>query len=169
MTKLSENTVKTALVCGVPGGFGPVLAGTGDHLKLAKNAPVHSPSRAVARLMEKDTRISTLTPEKVSLAIYDIIQTRSRKLRSPMDRAKRVGLIKRIPPKPSSTSSSKACCVTHKKHEQPLAKGSSHETTHHRFNAHCPSHVRHCARNIGARQRDRNMGHCQWECDDRYF
>lgn len=73
-------------------------AGTGDHLKLAKDAPAHSPSHAVARLMEKDTRNSKLTPEKVSLAIYDVIQTRKRKLRYPMDRAKLVGLIKRIAP-----------------------------------------------------------------------
>lgn len=70
----------------------------GDHLKIAQAASSNSMTQSVARLMAKDTRASKLTPEKVSLAIHDVIMSKKRKLRCPMDRAKVVGKIKRVAP-----------------------------------------------------------------------
>ena len=70
----------------------------GDHLKIAEGAGSNSMTQSVARLMAKDTRASKLTPEKVSLAIHDVIVSKKRKLRYPMDRARVVGKIKRVAP-----------------------------------------------------------------------
>lgn len=73
-------------------------ADIGDHLKVAKSAPATSTTQAIVRMMAKDTRASKLTPEKVSLAIYDVMRAKNRKLRYPLDRARVLGKVKRIAP-----------------------------------------------------------------------
>ncbi|MCR9240647.1 MAG: SDR family NAD(P)-dependent oxidoreductase [Rhodobiaceae bacterium] len=73
-------------------------ADVGDHLKVAKGASPVSTTQAIVRMMAKDTRESKLTPEKVSLAIYDVIKSKKRKLRYPLDRARVLGKVKRIAP-----------------------------------------------------------------------
>ncbi|WOF73642.1 SDR family NAD(P)-dependent oxidoreductase [Parvibaculaceae bacterium PLY_AMNH_Bact1] len=73
-------------------------AEVGDHLKVAKGAPATSVTQAIVRMMAKDTRESKLTPEKVSLAIHDVIKSKNRKLRYPLDRARVLGKVKRIAP-----------------------------------------------------------------------
>lgn len=73
-------------------------ADIGDHLKVAKSAPATSTTQAIVRMMANDTRASKLTPEKVSLAIYDVMRAKNRKLRYPLDRARVLGKVKRIAP-----------------------------------------------------------------------
>ena len=73
-------------------------ADVGDHLKVAAGASPASTTQAIVRMMAKDTRESKLTPEKVSLAIYDVIKSKKRKLRYPLDRARVLGKVKRIAP-----------------------------------------------------------------------
>lgn len=73
-------------------------AEVGDHLKIAANATETSTTQAIVRMMAKDTRESKLTPEKVSLAIYDVIKSKKRKLKYPLDRARVLGKVKRIAP-----------------------------------------------------------------------
>ena len=73
-------------------------ADVGDHLKIAANASETSTTQAIVRMMAKDTRESKLTPEKVSLAIYDVIKSKKRKLKYPLDRARVLGKVKRIAP-----------------------------------------------------------------------
>jgi len=73
-------------------------ADVGDHLKVARGAPAASTTQAIVRMMAKDTRASKLTPEKVSLAIYNVIRAKNRKLRYPLDRARVLGKVKRIAP-----------------------------------------------------------------------
>ena len=73
-------------------------ADVGDHLKVAAGASPASTTQAIVRMMAKDTRASKLTPEKVSLAIYDVIKSKKRKLRYPLDRARVLGKVKRIAP-----------------------------------------------------------------------
>jgi short-subunit dehydrogenase len=73
-------------------------ADVGDHLKVAAGASQTSTTQAIVRMMAKDTRESKLTPEKVSLAIYDVIKSKDRKLRYPLDRARVLGKVKRIAP-----------------------------------------------------------------------
>jgi len=72
----------------------------GDHLKIAQGVPAQSPTRKMAAMMAKDTAESKLTPEIVSGAIYDVIQSNNRKLRYPMDRAKILSIVKRLAPQP---------------------------------------------------------------------
>ncbi|MCE7997685.1 MAG: SDR family NAD(P)-dependent oxidoreductase [Rhodobiaceae bacterium] len=73
-------------------------ADVGDHLKIAADASETSTTQAIVRMMAKDTRESKLTPEKVSLAIYDVIKSKKRKLKYPLDRARVLGKVKRIAP-----------------------------------------------------------------------
>lgn len=73
-------------------------ADVGDHLKIAAEASQTSTTQAIVRMMAKDTRESKLTPEKVSLAIYDVIKSKKRKLKYPLDRARVLGKVKRIAP-----------------------------------------------------------------------
>ncbi len=73
-------------------------ADVGDHLKVAADSSPASTTQDIVRMMAKDTRASKLTPEKVSLAIYDVIKSKNRKLRYPLDRARTLGKVKRIAP-----------------------------------------------------------------------
>lgn len=73
-------------------------ADVGEHLKIAADASETSTTQAIVRMMAKDTRESKLTPEKVSLAIYDVIKSKKRKLKYPLDRARVLGKVKRIAP-----------------------------------------------------------------------
>lgn len=73
-------------------------ADTGDHLKVAAAASPTSITQSIVRMMAKDTRESKLTPEIVSLAIYDVIKSKKRKLKNPLDRARVLGKVKRIAP-----------------------------------------------------------------------
>jgi predicted nucleic acid-binding protein len=73
-------------------------ADTGEHLKIAKSVIEPSPTLKMASMMAKDTRNSRLTPEMVSNEIYQVIQSKKRKLRYPMDRAKALSIVKRFAP-----------------------------------------------------------------------
>ncbi len=73
-------------------------ADVGDHLKVAAGVGKDSLTHHVVSVMAKDTRESKLTPQRVSEAIYDVIKSKNRKLRYPMDRAKVVSKIKRLAP-----------------------------------------------------------------------
>ncbi len=71
---------------------------TGDHLKMASGAGPDSLSHKMAEMMGKDTRESKLTPQMVADKIDEVIQSKRRKLRYPMDRAKIISLVRRIAP-----------------------------------------------------------------------
>jgi len=48
--------------------------------------------------MAADTEASRLTPEMVAEKIYEVITSKNKPLRVPMDRAKALSLIKRVAP-----------------------------------------------------------------------
>lgn len=72
---------------------------TGDHLKVAAAAEPASITRKIVRIMHKEsTEQSGLTPQAVAEKICSVIASRRRKLRYPMDRAKTLGVVKRLAP-----------------------------------------------------------------------
>ncbi len=70
----------------------------GSHLRIVDGAAANSFSHNVAAQMAADTEASPLTPAQVSDKIYQVITSKKRPLRVPMDRAKVIGFIKRFLP-----------------------------------------------------------------------
>jgi hypothetical protein len=70
----------------------------GAHLRIVDGAPADSFSHKFAAQMAADTKASKLTPELVSEKIYEVITSKRKPLRVPMDRAKGLSLIKRLLP-----------------------------------------------------------------------
>ncbi len=71
---------------------------TGHHIGAVTGAGPQSPTHKMIKQMAKDTAESKLTPEMVSERIYQVIHTKKKKLRYPMDRAVMLGRIKRLAP-----------------------------------------------------------------------
>ncbi|MBT8113871.1 MAG: SDR family NAD(P)-dependent oxidoreductase [Arenicella sp.] len=69
-----------------------------SHLHVVSNAAPDSFSHKMLKGMERDTAASKLTPEKVAEKICEIILSGKKPLRVPMDKAKPVGLLKRLAP-----------------------------------------------------------------------
>ncbi len=73
--------------------------GTGAHLHLVEGVTPDSPSHRMLERMNADTAASRLTPEAVSEKIHEVLTKSGRKpLRVPMDRAKALGVVKRLAP-----------------------------------------------------------------------
>lgn len=70
----------------------------GDHLRLVEGVRADSPSHRVLARMESDTASSRLTPDDVVKKILSLIGRRRRPLRVPMDRARVLGMAKRVLP-----------------------------------------------------------------------
>ena len=70
----------------------------GSHLRIVAGATPDSFSHNVAAQMAADTEASKLTPEIVAAKIYEVITSKNKPLRVPMDRAKVITLIKRLVP-----------------------------------------------------------------------
>lgn len=71
---------------------------TGHHLRLVENVEADSISHKMLKRMAKDTASSKLSPQTVAEKILDVIGSRKKPLRVPMDRAKGMTVIKRIAP-----------------------------------------------------------------------
>lgn len=71
---------------------------TGAHLATVKNVTSESFSHKMVAQMARDTAASKLTPEMVAEKIHAVITRDKKPLRVPMDRAKAIGLIKRLVP-----------------------------------------------------------------------
>ena len=71
---------------------------TGSHLHLASGVKQGSRSHAMLAKMTADTAASKLTPEAVSAKILQVIQAKKKPLRMPMDKAKALGVVKRLAP-----------------------------------------------------------------------
>ena len=71
---------------------------TGSHLSLLPGVSEDSHSHAIVRKMSKDTAASTLTPEMVAEKICDVLQTKKKPLRVPMNKTKAIGLARRVAP-----------------------------------------------------------------------
>jgi short-subunit dehydrogenase len=71
---------------------------TGDHLSLVQNVGSESVSHRMLRRMASDTEASGLTPEQVSEKVHEVITSKKKPLRVPMDRAKVLSLVKRLAP-----------------------------------------------------------------------
>lgn len=70
----------------------------GSHLGIVAGAAPDSFSHNFAAQMAADTEASKLTPEIVSEKIYEVITSKRKPLRVPMDRAKALSVIKRFAP-----------------------------------------------------------------------
>ncbi len=71
---------------------------TGAHLRTVAGAGPDSPTFRMVRRMEKDTKASKLTPEMVAERVYEVITSKKKPLRVPMDRAKPLSIVKRLAP-----------------------------------------------------------------------
>jgi len=71
---------------------------TGAHLHTVANVQPGSPSLKMLERMAADTAASGLTPETVARRILDVIRSKKRALRVPMDRAKPFSILKRLAP-----------------------------------------------------------------------
>lgn len=71
---------------------------TGSHLHAARAVSETSPTQRMLKRMAKDTAASKLTPKMVADEICRVINTKKKKLRYPMDRAKGLTLLKRFAP-----------------------------------------------------------------------
>ena len=71
---------------------------TGHHLQLAQGVTADSPSHKMVAVMAKDTADSKLTPQLVAAKICSVLAASNKPLRVPMDRARVIGLLKRIVP-----------------------------------------------------------------------
>ena len=71
---------------------------TGSHLKLSSGVRQGSRSHAMLDKMAADTAASVLTPERVSAKILEVIQSKKKPLRVPMDKAKALSVVKRLAP-----------------------------------------------------------------------
>jgi short-subunit dehydrogenase len=73
---------------------------TGAHLGVVAGAPPDSFSHKMVERMARDTAASKLTPEDVAEKIHEVISREKKPLRVPMDRARMIGLVKRLAPQP---------------------------------------------------------------------
>ena len=73
-------------------------ASTGTHLHPVENVSKNSPTEGMVIQMAKDTEASKLTPEMVAQRVFEVITSKKKPLRVPMDRAKVLGLVKRLAP-----------------------------------------------------------------------
>lgn len=71
---------------------------SGAHLRTVANAGPDSASHRMLAQMAKDTAASKLTPELVARRVHQVITSRKKPLRVPMDRAKQITVMKRIAP-----------------------------------------------------------------------
>jgi len=71
---------------------------TGAHLRKVNAVESDSASARMVDFMAKDTAASKLTPEMVAKKVLQVIRSKRKPLRVPMDRAKKFGFIKRIAP-----------------------------------------------------------------------
>ena len=72
---------------------------TGSHLQMAALMSDDSPSRRLLQRMANDTAASKLTPEMVSEKIYQVITAHKKPFLVPMDRARVLGVAKRLLPR----------------------------------------------------------------------
>ncbi|MGB5810431.1 MAG: SDR family oxidoreductase [Polyangiales bacterium] len=71
---------------------------TGSHLELVDGVRSGSTSQKVLARMAKDTAASGLSPQAVSDRIYEVITSRKKPLRVPMDRAKTLTAVRKLAP-----------------------------------------------------------------------
>lgn len=71
---------------------------TGSHLELVDGVRSDSRSHKMLAKMNEDTEASKLTPEMVSAKIHEVIVGDTKPFRVPMDRAKAIGVLKRLAP-----------------------------------------------------------------------
>jgi short-subunit dehydrogenase len=71
---------------------------TGAHLDTVAGVAPGSPSLRMVERMAKDTAASKLTPQMVADKVYEVITAEKKPLRVPMDRARALGLVKRLAP-----------------------------------------------------------------------
>ena len=71
---------------------------TGHHLRTVENVSDDSVSHKMVNRMAKDTAASKLTPEMVSARIAEVITAERKPLRVPMDKARAMGVLKRLAP-----------------------------------------------------------------------
>jgi short-subunit dehydrogenase len=71
---------------------------TGAHLRTVANAAPDSLTHRMVARMARDTAASSLTPEAVAKRVHQVITSRRKPLRVPMDRAKPLTLVKRLAP-----------------------------------------------------------------------
>ncbi|MBW2446139.1 MAG: SDR family NAD(P)-dependent oxidoreductase [Deltaproteobacteria bacterium] len=71
---------------------------TGSHLRVVEGAASDSFSHNMAAQMAADTEASKLTPEAVAEKIHEVITSKNKPLRVPMDRAKVLTVVKRLAP-----------------------------------------------------------------------
>lgn len=71
---------------------------TGAHLRLVEGVAPESRSHRMLERMTKDTEASKLLPETVAAKVYEVIGARKKPLRVPLDRARPLGLVKRLAP-----------------------------------------------------------------------
>ncbi len=70
----------------------------GGHLRLVEGVAAGSRSHAMAARMARDTEASGLTPEAVAERVYEVVSRERKPLRVPMDRARALGVVKRLAP-----------------------------------------------------------------------
>ncbi len=71
---------------------------TGGHLHLVENVPPDSPSHRMLERMARDTAASRLRPERVAEKVHEVLTGDAKPLRVPLDRARTIGLVKRLAP-----------------------------------------------------------------------
>lgn len=71
---------------------------TGSHLSMVDGVVAGSVSNKVLTRMSKDTASSGLTPQTVAEKIHDVITSRKKPLRVPMDKTKAITVIRRLAP-----------------------------------------------------------------------
>ncbi len=73
-------------------------AAEGDHLATAAGVGPDSRSRRLVERMGLDTAASKLTPEAVAEKVHAVITAKKKPLRVPLDRARPLGLVRRLAP-----------------------------------------------------------------------
>ncbi len=71
---------------------------TGAHLRTADGVAAASFSHKIVKMMARDTENSKLTPQRVAAEIYKVMQQPNPPLRVPLDRARVLGVVKRLAP-----------------------------------------------------------------------
>ena len=74
------------------------LPNEGDHLATAANVGPDSRSHRLVERMGLDTAASKLTPETVAEKVHAVITSKKKPLRVPLDRARPLGLVRRLAP-----------------------------------------------------------------------
>jgi short-subunit dehydrogenase len=71
---------------------------TGHHLRMVDNVSKDSLSHKMVKRMAKDTVASKLTPQMVSQKILEVLESDTKTLRVPMDKARAIAVLKRLAP-----------------------------------------------------------------------